>query len=123
MAGDAAINSYRDDPICQAHAISGRWSCCLRRIRKQRQDGLGQKVYGHVHSPGIDPSVITVGAVDTKGSNGRSDDGIATSAHADPRVAGGSTISASAHDNLVKPDLAAPGNKLVFAKSPNNDWC
>ncbi len=36
------------------------------------------KVYGQIHSPGIDPSVITVGASNTFGADARNDDGVAT---------------------------------------------
>ena len=33
------------------------------------KNSAGQKVYGQVHSPGNEASVITVGAVDTRGTD------------------------------------------------------
>ncbi|MCV4939628.1 S8 family serine peptidase, partial [Escherichia coli] len=38
----------------------------------------GRKVYGSIHSPGISPYVITVGASNSYGSDNRADDSITT---------------------------------------------
>ncbi len=120
--GMAAISSYKDDPICQAsRRLVDAGVVVFAAAGNNGKNSAGQKTYGHIHSPGIDPSVITVGAVDTKGSDGRSDDGIATYSSRGPTRSGWTdNIGVKHYDNLIKPDLAAPGNKLVFAKSPNN---
>ena len=77
--GMPAINSYKDDPICQAsRRLVDAGVVVFAAAGNNGKNGAGEKTYGHIHSPGIDPSVITVGAVDTKGTNGRGDDGVAT---------------------------------------------
>ena len=71
--------------------------------------------------PGIEPSVITVGAANTYGTDGRSDDTVATYSSRGP-TRGYKTVSGvRKYDNLIKPDLVAPGNKLISAETPNPD--
>jgi len=70
----------------------------------------GQQVYGTVGSPGHDPSVITVGAVNLHDSATRSGDTVTHFSSRGP-TRGRTTIDGAAWtDNLVKPDLVAPGN-------------
>src|SRR6185436_16709285 len=79
-------------------------------------NALGQESYGSIGSPGIDPSVITVGAVNFKGTLARSDDSVNLFSSRGPTRA--SVVDADGvrrFDNLLKPDLVAPGNKLVAA--------
>jgi serine protease AprX len=57
---------------------------------------------GGISSPGK-PSVITVGALNTSGTVDRSDDAVAAFSSRGP----------TAYDLAVKPDLAAPGIKIV----------
>ncbi|MDW7674755.1 MAG: S8 family serine peptidase, partial [Bacillota bacterium] len=68
-------------------------------------EGPQQRTIG---SPGIEPSIITVGATDDKGTVNPGDD---TIAHFSSR---GPTI-----DQLVKPDLVAPGTDIISLRSPN----
>jgi subtilisin family serine protease len=78
----------------------------------------GQKIYGQIHSPGIEPAAITVGASNTFGTNERRDDTVATYSSRGPTR--GSYVDAAGNrrfDNLLKPELVAPGNKLVGAQS------
>jgi subtilisin family serine protease len=82
------------------------------------KDSHNNKVYGLIHSPGDEPSVITVGASNTFGTDARGDDGIATFSSRGPTR--GFTTDASGvrhYDNIIKPDLVAPGNKLIFAEA------
>jgi serine protease AprX len=55
------------------------------------KNSAGQKVYGQIHSPGNEPSVITVGAVDTRGTDQRGDDTIATYSSRGPTRSSGPT--------------------------------
>src|SRR6185436_16328227 len=69
---------------------------------------------------GNEPSAITLGAVDTKGTDNRADDSIATYSSRGPTRSYWVDVFGRKHyDNLAKPDLTAPGNKLIFAMSPN----
>ena len=63
-----------------------------------------------VKVPGNSPYAITVGAINTKGTARRSDD-VATT-----YSCGGPTR----FDHLVKPDLSAPGNKIVGLLAPGS---
>ena len=63
----------------------------------------GKLVFGSVTSPGISPYAITVGALRTQGTADPSDDEVA------PWSSKGPTLV----DHIVKPDLVAPGSKIV----------
>jgi len=87
----------------------------------QGKDDQGHKVYGQIHSPGIEPAAITVGATNTFGTQARGDDAIATFSSRGPtRSYWTDTDGVKHHDNLIKPDLAAPGNKIVGAEANNS---
>jgi len=86
------------------------------------QDPNGNKVYGGITSPGISPSAITVGATLTRGTDIRSDDIVApyssrgpTLSHATDPVSG-----QVVYDDLAKPDLVAPGTRLVSLERSSN---
>ncbi len=61
------------------------------------------KIWGGITSPGTEPTVITVGAVNTRG----------TLTHADDIATSYSSRGYTVHDGLFKPDLVAPGNKIT----------
>ena len=63
----------------------------------------GKLIYGSITSPGISPYAITVGALRTQGTADPSDDEVA------PWSSKGPTLV----DHIVKPDLVAPGSKIV----------
>src|SRR6266850_1473132 len=73
------------------------------------RDASGTTVYGAITSPGIEPSVLTVGAMSTFGTPSRSDDRIG------PYSSRGPTI-----DGIVKPDIVAPGSRIAAAMSAGN---
>jgi serine protease AprX len=66
--------------------------------------------YGGINSPGNAPSAITVGAVNTNGTPQRSDDTVAPYSSRGP----------TRFDLLAKPDLVAPGNRIVSMSSPSS---
>ncbi len=110
------LDSYRDDPLCKAAdraTLAGM--VVVAAAGNYGVDASGQKVYGGITSPGLCPSVITVGATQTRGTDIRSDDTVAafssrgpTRSHSVDPVTG-----AIVYDNLAKPDLVAPGVRLV----------
>jgi serine protease AprX len=65
---------------------------------------------GTVSKPGDDPLVITVGALDDKGTPGRGDD----------IMAGFSGVGPTAADGLTKPDLVAPGRSVISLRAPGS---
>jgi serine protease AprX len=70
----------------------------------------GAPVLGGITSPGNSPYAITVGAVDTAGTLDESDD----------RVAAYSSRGPTAYDFAVKPDLAAPGSRVVSLEASDS---
>ena len=79
------------------------------------------KLFGRIHSPGNEPSAITVGAANTFGPDVRSDDDIASFSSRGPtRSYWKDSKGVKHYDNLLKPDLIAPGNKIIGAASPDN---
>ncbi len=120
--GTVAVDSYVNDPICLAvrQAVEAGIVVCVA-AGNLGKDENGNKIFGAIHSPGIEPSVITVGAANTKGTDSRSDDTVATYSSCGPtRGYYTDSYGEKHYDNLIKPDLIAPGNKLISAKSPNN---
>ena len=117
--GNAAVTSYRMIVLLPSAALLLR-SLSFRGSRNNGKNRAGQKVYGQVHSPGNEPSAITIGAADTKGTDNRADDGIASYSSRGPTRSYWVDVNGrKRYDNLVKPDLSAPGNKLIYAQSPN----
>lgn len=59
--------------------------------------------YATIGSPGIDPFIITVGAMKSMSTLGRGDDQIASYSSKGPTLI----------DHFIKPDLVAPGNQVI----------
>jgi len=117
------IDSYVNDPMCRAIERATRAGIVVVvSAGNFGQDLYGNKVYGSITSPGISPSAITVGATNTRGTDTRSDDTVA------PFSSHGPTLSHTTdpvtgeviYDNLAKPDLVAPGTRVVSLERSNN---
>ncbi len=117
------IDSYVNDPMCRAVERATRVGIVVVAAAGNfGQDQNGNKVYGGITSPGISPSAITVGATLTRGTDIRSDDIVA------PYSSRGPTLSHTTdpvtgqivYDNLAKPDLVAPGTRVVSLERGNN---
>jgi serine protease AprX len=120
--GTVAVDSYRDDPLCQAvrRAVDAGIVVCATAGNLGKDD-QGNRVYGSIHSPGDEPSALTVGAANTFGTPEHSDDQVASYSSCGPTRGFSTDSSGVRHfDNLIKPDIIAPGNKLIDAKAPNN---
>jgi hypothetical protein len=77
--GASAVDSYRNDPVCRAvRKLVDAGVVVVAAAGNDGKDASGRKVYGRIHSPGDEPSALTVGASNTFGSNSRVDDGVAT---------------------------------------------
>ena len=91
--GHAVEESYKDDPMCEAVERAVNAGIVVVAAAGNRgKDEAGNSVYGGIDSPG------TVA---------RSDDELATYSSKGPTVI----------DGLIKPDIAAPGNKIVSAEA------
>ncbi|HEX8685158.1 MAG TPA: S8 family serine peptidase, partial [Pyrinomonadaceae bacterium] len=120
--GAPAVDSYANDPVCQAvRRLYHLGLVVVVAAGNNGKNSAGQKVYGQIHSPGNDPSVITVGASNAFGTDARADDAIATYSSRGPtRSFWTDAQGAKHHDNLIKPDLVAPGNKIIDAAAEDN---
>src|SRR6266478_6277012 len=77
--GTTAIQSYRFDPVCLAvRRVVDAGIVVAAAAGNIGKDSLGRKIYGAIHSPGIEPSAITVGAANTFGTASRQDDTVTT---------------------------------------------
>ncbi len=119
--GTPAKDSYKTDPLCLAARRA--WNAGIVVVAAAGNVGknlLGNKMYGGIHSPGIEPAIITVGAANTYGTPNRSDDTVATFSSRGPTRGYTTVNGVKKYDNLIKPDLIAPGNKLIGARSYYN---
>src|SRR6185369_4322849 len=68
--GMAAVDSYLNHPLCQGvRSLVNSGIVVVAASGNNGTDGSGNKVYGHIHSPGIEPTAITVGAANTYGTD------------------------------------------------------
>jgi serine protease AprX len=106
--GAPVTQPYRDDPVCEAverAVAAGIHVVAAAGNYGQSKDG--RVVYGGITSPGNDPNAITVGAVDVHGTAVRSDDTVAKYSSRGPTM----------YDLVLKPDLVAPGSRVVSAEA------
>lgn len=112
-AGHPVGESYSGDPLCQA--VEQAWQAGIvvvcaagndgrlsnTPVAGQSNEGYGTN-YGSIQCPGNDPYVITVGAT-------KEEDSLKT----DDRIATYSSRGPTRLDFILKPDIVAPGNRVV----------
>ena len=121
LAG-GSTESWLTDPLCVAVRNASAAGITVVVAAGNYGTKLGKENYGTIGSPGNDPSVITVGAVNFKGTTERSDDTVNNFSSRGPTR--GALVDAAGVrqvDNLLKPDLVAPGNKIIGAAATAND--
>lgn len=111
--GHPVGESYTTDPLCQA--VEAAWKAGIVVVCAAGNDGRAHTTkssgtanegwggaYGSIQSPANDPYVITVGAT-------KSMDGV----RGDDRVATYSSRGPSRLNFVMKPDIIAPGNRVI----------
>ena len=117
--GAASTESYRTDPLCRAvrRAVAAGITVVAAAGNFGQTTNLLEQ-YGSITSPGDDPSVITVGAANTHQTDARGDESITYFSSRGPtRGSWFDSANLKHYDNLLKPDLVAPGNRIVAAES------
>jgi serine protease AprX len=106
--GHAVMESSDTDPLCLAvkRAVDAGIVVIASSGNRGKTD-TGQPILGGITSPGNSPYAITVGALNTWQTVERSDDSVTTYSSRGP----------TRFDLAVKPDVVAPGNKIVSLKS------
>jgi serine protease AprX len=99
--------SYRTDPLDAA--VESAWFNGLVVVTAAGNEGTTND--GVTFAPANDPWVITAGALDDKGTFSRLDDVLA------PWSSRGLT-----QDGVAKPEVLAPGARLVSTLAPNSDF-
>jgi serine protease AprX len=102
--GAPAVSGYRTDPLAAAAELA--WQSGLVLVTAAGNAGPGA---GTIQTPGIDPLVLTVGASDDSGTASVSDDTLPSWSSVGPTP-----------DRLAKPDLVAPGRKIVSVRVPGS---
>jgi serine protease AprX len=102
--GHSVTEPCATDPLCEA--VGRAYASGIVVVVAAGNAGMtadGHKILGGIMSPGNSPFAITVGAVNTGGTVRRDDDTIATYSSRGP----------TRYDFTMKPDVAAPGNKII----------
>ena len=118
--GHPVTESYTTDPLCQA--VEKAWKAGIVVVCAAGNSGRANAVnvpgapnegwgtsYGSIQSPGNDPYVITVGAA-------KSVDAV----RAHDKIATYSSRGPSRLDFVLKPDILAPGNKVISLNAPGS---
>lgn len=103
--GGTPLGSYKTDPLATAAEI-----LTFANITVVVAAGNTGPTAGTIASPAYDPYVVTVGAVDDNGTALPSDDTIAFFSSCGP----------TAFDSIGKPDLVAPGRKMISLRVPGS---
>jgi serine protease AprX len=102
--GHSVTEPCATDPLCEA--VGRAYTAGIVVVAAAGNYGMtpdGHTILGGITSPGNSPVAITVGAVNTWGTVKRNDDTIATYSSRGP----------TEYDFTMKPDVAAPGNRIV----------
>lgn len=102
--GSPALASYKHDLLCEA--VEAAWDAGIVVCAAAGNDGPES---GTIASPGIDPNIITVGAMDDAETPEHDDDKVALFSGRGPTI-----------DGLEKPDVLSPGVNIISLRSPGS---
>ncbi|HEX2699423.1 MAG TPA: S8 family serine peptidase [Acidimicrobiales bacterium] len=103
--GTNSTQSFRTDPL--NYAVERAWDSGVAVVVAAANLGPGA---GTISKPADDPWVITVGAIDDRGTPGLGDDSLPNFSSRGPTAA----------DGLAKPDVVAPGAHIVSLVAPGS---
>ena len=110
--GRGIYESYALDPMDQA--VEAAWNAGIVVVvaagNSGRDNSLGTHGYGTISVPGNDPYVITVGAANMHNQFTQAAQTVASYSSKGPTLI----------DHFVKPDLIAPGNRVVSLLAPGS---
>src|SRR5215472_9504710 len=110
--GRPVFESYTLDPLCQA--VEAAWKAGIVVVvaagNSGRDNSHGTQGYATIQAPGNDPNVITVGATKDQNTATRLDDTVASYSSKGPTLI----------DHIAKPDIVAPGNRIVSLLPPGS---
>ena len=109
--GHAVTEPSATDPLCRAvlrAVIAG--ITVVVSAGNYGQTSAGDPVLGGITSPGNSPAALTVGAIDTRGTLDTSDDVVAPFSSRGP----------TPYEMAVKPDVVAPGVRIVSLEALNS---
>jgi serine protease AprX len=109
--GHSVTEPSTTDPLCQA--LARAVAAGITVVASAGNYGLsstGAPVLGGITSPGNSPLALTVGALDTHGTVDPSDDTVAPFSSRGP----------ARYESVVKPDVVAPGTRVVSLEAQNS---
>ena len=115
--GGAALSSYKNDPVCLAvRKLADAGVVVVAAAGNDGKLSSGKKIYGGIHSPGNEPSAITVGASNTYGSDPRQEDTVTSFTHAGREIFRTDNNELGL-DNLNQTRSRLPGTRLLVCGS------
>jgi serine protease AprX len=109
--GHPVFESAATDPLCvEVQKAVNNGIVVVVAAGNKGKTPDGRTILGGISSPGNSPAALTVGALNTFGTISRSDDAVTTYSSRGP----------TRFDHAVKPDIAAPGNKIVSLEANNS---
>ena len=109
--GHPVVEPSTTDPLCLAVArATSAGILVVASAGNYGKTSTGAPVLGGITSPGNSPVALTVGALDTMSTLDRGDD----------RVADYSSRGPTRYEWAVKPDVVAPGTRIVSLEAPDS---